>query len=265
MSYSELTEQFLKQFELILASDAILQDEVYKIRYKVYCEELAYENTDQFPSKREIDKFDQNSIHCLLKHKASGLWAGCVRVVFPNTRTDGDVLPFEHYFGPFSEMSQSYAHKLDHVSINCIGEVSRLAVPTEFRRRKGEKNTADGAINSNHSLNFRQRRQLPIIPLSLYLAASSIVMQNGLEFAITVMEPRLARHLRLFGIRFIQISDCVDLNGKRGLFALSPQGLLENIKPDCHELLDLIQGKLAAASKPKSHNSLTRGLEMSHV
>ncbi len=238
MLYPDLSEQFNDQFDIVLASNDSLRNEVYRIRYAVYCEELGYESSDKFPDRLEMDSFDQNSIHCLLRHKATGLWAGCVRLVLPSYGVNGLAFPCEKLFGSFSQQTESFP-------LNSVGEVSRLAVPSSFRRRTDERQSAYG-INKNLSpTEIGNRRQFPIIPMSLYLAASSVALNHELEYVITVMEPRLARHLRYFGIHFEKISDFIDFNGKRALFLISRQNLLENIKPDCSRLLGIIQYKLS--------------------
>ncbi|RMF21544.1 MAG: PEP-CTERM/exosortase system-associated acyltransferase, partial [Cyanobacteria bacterium J083] len=88
MSYCSIAEHFNRYFELVMADTPELKREVYSIRYRVYCEELSYESTDKFPDGLEKDAYDDHSIHYLLKHRPSGLYAGCVRIVLPTVKED---------------------------------------------------------------------------------------------------------------------------------------------------------------------------------
>ncbi len=53
---------------------------VYQIRYRVYCEEFQYE-PPILSRCQETDEFDATSSHCLVMHKATGMPAGCARLV----------------------------------------------------------------------------------------------------------------------------------------------------------------------------------------
>ena len=49
----DLVRDFDTYFEIVPAYTEVLRDEVYRIRYQVYAEELGWENTEQFPADRE--------------------------------------------------------------------------------------------------------------------------------------------------------------------------------------------------------------------
>ena len=38
-------------------------EEVYRLRYKVYCEEWGFERIENHPGERETDEFDEYSVH----------------------------------------------------------------------------------------------------------------------------------------------------------------------------------------------------------
>lgn len=227
MYQSEICRQFNEQFELIPAVDEFIKQDVYRLRYDVFCEELAYESAQAFPDGLETDVFDSHSLHCLLRHKNSNSWAGCIRVVLPKPES-GLSLPCEKLFG-----------KLDSTLTppnSRVGEVSRLTVSPDFRRRKA---------STQFSIK-KQRRVYPIIPISLYLASSAIALGQGLDYVFTMMEPKLMRHLRSVGIEFTQVGDLIEFNGKRGLYFISREDLLENLKTDYKWLLELARDQLLA-------------------
>jgi hypothetical protein len=59
-----------------------------------------------------------------------------------------------------------------------------------------------GDISVPNVEDIEDKRQLPSIALGLYLAAASIGLDAALESVFAMMEPRLARQLMRFGIRF---------------------------------------------------------------
>ena len=54
-----LSESFLRYFDVQYVDSQALRDEVHGIRYRVYCEEFAYEPIESFPDGLEKDEFDQ--------------------------------------------------------------------------------------------------------------------------------------------------------------------------------------------------------------
>lgn len=233
MSDTSIAKHFSQYFQPVIADTAELKKEVYRIRYKVYCEELNYESTTKFPDGLETDVYDARSIHYLLKHRPTGVYAGCVRAVLPQAENTIGTFPSENVCpSHFSLIGRSRKN---------FCEVSRLAVPSGFRRRKGESNTPEGIVfsPSDTSEHRGQKRQFPLIALSLYWIAFSISLSLNLD-GLTLMEPRLARHLRRSGIISELIGDLVNHRGKRGLFVIKPTELLYSIDDDMGELFEVI-------------------------
>ena len=227
-SPEETLELFCTKFKLQVATTPELKAEAYKIRYKVYCEDLQYEPADHFPDEMESDRYDQQSIHLLLQHQESKLYAGCVRLIIPQNHSFS--LPFE---AVCKNQFNTDAVDISNLSRDSMFEVSRLAATSEFRKRKGELKTPDGLAPDYEARND-ERRGFPIVPLSLYLGVLGIMCETKLEHLFTMMEPRLARHLRHVGFQFHQIGELVEYHGKRGPFYIhrdGSQGLHPTYKP----------------------------------
>jgi hypothetical protein len=64
-----------------------------------------------------------------------------------------------------------------------------------------------------------------------------------------VMELRLARHLRRFGIVFEQAGDVIDYHGQRAVFYIDRDGLFKHLQPEIKDLLDTILGDLETGLK----------------
>lgn len=238
---------FYKHFKVVVANTPKLREEVYKIRYKVYCQELGYEREEDCPNGMEQDIYDQRSVHCLLLHRQSGLYAGCVRLVLPELHKVDVNLPFERVYGKVSQSNIIEFKNLPHYS---FGEVSRLAVTAEFRKRRGESQTAHGVATVESEAAENEQRHFPLIAVGLYLAATSVAIELGLESALSLMEPRLARHLRRFGIRFHQIGEFVEFHGQRGLFQISRSGVLDGMNADSYELFQLLSSEVKKSLNP---------------
>jgi len=250
MPTPSLSQLFHRYFQVVLADSPVLQKEVYRIRYDVYCRELKYEQEDDFPDRSERDTFDaRRSHHCLLLHRQSGVFAGCVRLV-TNDPADLDApLPFEQDCSA-SVKNQDIAPMLAQRSK--IGEISRLAVPATFRRRKGDPGSTIGEL-SIPDFSQNERRCFPHIPMGLYLAAAAIGLKMNLNGVFAMMELRLARHLRRFGIVFEKASDVIDYHGQRAVFYIDRDGLFKHLQPEIRSLLDSILGDLESDLKTGTH------------
>ena len=241
-----LSQLFHRYFQVISADSPALREDVYRIRYEVYCREFQYEQAADFPDGLEQDNFDvQRSHHCLLLHRESGLLAGCVRLVINDPADLNATLPFEQG-GNFSLKNPDITPMLKKRSQ--IGEISRLAVPATFRRRRGDPGSPIGEL-SIPDFSRNERRCFPHIPMGLYLAAAAIGLRMNLDGVFAVMELRLVRHLRRFGIVFEQASDVIDYHGQRAVFYIDRDGLFKYIQPEIKALLDIILGDLEACQK----------------
>ncbi len=238
------TKSFHDYFEVVIADTDDLRDEVYRIRYEVYCLELGYENKRKFPDQRERDEFDEQARHCLLRHRETGRFAGCVRLITKRTHEDPQRLPFEKHCWQSLDANFMYELRAQHSS---YGEISRLAVPAYFRRRKGEKLHPIGDTCDGNSL--QEARYIPHIAMGLYLAAACIGLEKGIEGAFAMMEPRLARHLRRFGIHFQQAGDLTDYHGDRAAYYITRSQLLADLHPELEQILTAINRDLKGVNR----------------
>lgn len=208
-----LADDFARTFEILIADTDELRARVYRLRHRVFCDELGYELDSD--GTLEADECDAQSIHCLLRHRASGLDTGCVRLVLP--RDGGGGLPFESYGLRYIERKLFDWKQID--SRQCC-EISRLAVASNFRRRSGEFDTPDGVVDENEAsaLDSFMRVRFPYIAVSLYHAAIALVLQRNYGWVFMVVAPRLQRHLQRYGVQIKQISPTFDYCGNRAVY-----------------------------------------------
>ena len=66
-----IVEIFNEYFDMVPAVSDELKNEVYKLRYQVYCIETEFEDPKQYPDGMEFDEFDKRSVHYLIRHQKS--------------------------------------------------------------------------------------------------------------------------------------------------------------------------------------------------
>ncbi len=248
MTAPDLVASFSKYFRVVVADSPALRDEVYKIRYQVYCKEMRTEREEQFPNGLESDIFDKFSAHCLMQHRISGMYAGCVRLVYSDP-ANSPSLPFE-IFCRDSLYPAVVENVLSHRG--SFGEISRLAVPAEFRRRKGEQGTPiPMQLDEQQTQNEAERRhQTSYITMGLFLSAAAMGIIRGMSGVFAMMEPRLVRYLLQVGLEFTQAGEEIEYHGKRAAYYITKEGL--KLNGDMAALLDFITGELKAQLSSKT-------------
>jgi N-acyl amino acid synthase of PEP-CTERM/exosortase system len=94
-----------------------------------------------------------------------------------------------------------------------IAEVSRLAVISRYRRRKGESSRPAGITDNDFGTPDRPR--FPYITVGLYLGMIAQARRRGIERLLLLTEVRLASHLSRLGVRVQRIGSAVEHRGPR--------------------------------------------------
>ena len=246
METQAAVETFSKYFTIVPANTSALQNIVYQIRYQVYCQEFHFEREEDCPSRMENDRYDAHSSHCLLIHEPNKNPVGCVRLIGPDPNNPELPLPFE----PFCQ-NPDYLEILDPKTLprGSFGEFSRLAVLQTFRRRKSDEKKPV-SMPDWKTASTSGRNAFPVIPVSLFLAALSMLLHNGFNYGFAMMEPCLARLLRRFEIDFNQIGDVVDYHGPRGPFFISREKILSGFTSEIQSLIEVIYQQIYDAPYP---------------
>ncbi|MGE0877670.1 MAG: PEP-CTERM/exosortase system-associated acyltransferase [Acidimicrobiia bacterium] len=180
------------------------REEVFSLRYSVYCEEFGFLRTDEHSRAMERDSFDEHALHVLLRHRDSERCVGTVRAILP---LDGEPLasfPMHEICpgGPWS----------DPAAIPALCEISRLCILREFRGRR--------AHHDSHAIRPSLRRGItarfnPFAAMGLYRAAFEWVLDTGRLDCVALLDTRLLRSLRAQGFSCRDVGDTVELNGTR--------------------------------------------------
>lgn len=227
-------ERFGQYFRVSPALDEAARDEAYFVRHDVYARELGYEPMQA--NARETDRYDRHALHCVVRTNDDNVRpVGCARIVLADPRNPHAPLPFEI----------ACKDSLDRTIIDPaalprhrIGEVSRLAVMGEFRRRKGEGQRAI-ALSLSDSAGSPMSR-FPNIPVSLYFGAVAMAQRQGVEYLFTLTEPRLAKHFARGGVNIQSIGAPIEHRGLRvpSLMRVSEMyaSLRAMVRPIWHEV-----------------------------
>ncbi|MEQ8515035.1 MAG: PEP-CTERM/exosortase system-associated acyltransferase [Chromatocurvus sp.] len=241
---SSLFMDFAQYFELSLALTEAEREAVYHVRYRVYCEEFGYEPIESFLNGQETDEFDDQSVHCLVTHKATGRPAGCVRLVLVD---GGGRLPMELHSGDAIDNSfmRRFAQKR-----GSIAEISRLAVDGDFRRRRGEKATQFGAHDSFH---FREEEQrtFPLIAVALFLASAAVADLMSRRHIFAIMEPFLPKILLRTGVAFQRIGEDFQFRGVRAPYYADLDELVRNVPDQLRLCYDVVKAQFGEELHPK--------------
>lgn len=198
------------EFDVVVADTPALREATFALRHEVYSREFGFEPVRADGLER--DAYDDRAQHYLLAHVPTGAWAGCVRVV------PGPGLPYEEVFAGVPVDLATVPH----------GEISRLTVAREFRRRTDHR---------------------PSAMLLAALTALAAVVESGMDDAVCVMEPRLAAQLSTVGVVLSRVSGLVHHRGDRALFHLDPIRTCLEIRPELEPVLATIRSRIAAAGQ----------------
>jgi len=236
--YSNVVEAFNEYFEMIPACTYELKKEVYKLRYQVYCIETGFENPENFPEKFEFDKYDNHSIHYLIRHRKSEIYAATTRLILPNLDDPEKLFPIEQH---------CLINNLDpikHVQRIKLGEVSRFCVSKGFKRRKNEFSTLTGTGNtSKESFTDNERRIFPHITIALIACLVKMSNEKEIYYWYAVMEPSFLRFLSTLGINFNSIGPLTDYHGNRLPCVIKVSDLLSGVAKKNPELWEIISNK----------------------
>jgi N-acyl amino acid synthase of PEP-CTERM/exosortase system len=248
MSEIPLSKHFESYFEIVLAHNPKLQEQIYRIRYDVYCREFQFEPEENYPHGREQDHYDQYSLHCLVRHRVSKAPAGCVRLIKIPQTDPALQLPLERFCG------DSLHHDTLQPSLlrrSSICEISRLAVHTAFRRRHGESASPLGSRYENLTENATEEelRTFPLISIALIAASTSLMLLAERPNLFIMAENWLARLLRRVGLDFIQVGKVIDYHGPRAAYFITAEQMVNGMKGELREIYNFVHGSLTAEAR----------------
>jgi len=206
--------------------DEVLKD-TFRMRYEVYVDEFGFETKADHPNGLETDAYENESIHFACLNETDSV-VGTIRLV----RHSDKGFPIEH------------ATKLSIPGLKPppekIGEISRLTVTKDLRRRKEDgmygvesylKIKEGGVLPDDGTIpKEMEGRKNPIIVLGLYQVMFQESLRRGLTHWYMITEKKLFYALKKYGFLFHQIGKPVQYHGERIPYFADIHELLVNLK-----------------------------------
>ena len=135
-------------FQKVEKDDDRLFD-LYKLRYQVYCNECGFEKPEDHPGEMEQDEFDDVATHfCAFVQETKEI-IGTARIILPSAKN----FPILKHF----TLDKKAIAAIDN---NKVGEISRLAISKNFRRRNIDKALyAEEKVDIRDQKVYKQRRR----------------------------------------------------------------------------------------------------------
>jgi N-acyl amino acid synthase of PEP-CTERM/exosortase system len=208
---------FDDNFEVFLADTPESKEIHYSIRYKVYCEEMGFENKEDFPQKQEFDEYDDSSTHFIVRNKHTESWVGAMRLIFKKNQP----LPIEK--------NCSLDELIDYSDLFHSVELSRLCLVKEVRRRVTDIDPPHGITDdSNMAIDtdrvkvfYNHHRNDRSIIWGLLYAATEFGYNNKIQKCYFLTTPALARAIHKGGLIMQNIGAPCYHNGERYPFKMN--------------------------------------------
>lgn len=232
-----MLEHYQKHFYAVHAKTPELKAIAYRLRYQVYAMEYGDHVFKTGQDQIETDEYDDEALHGLLFYKPTDTPVGCFRVVPYNEKTNKK-LPLEHICHDFNK------NILTDLRTKGAGEVSRMAIQSSFRRRSYDSSSFRKDNSAPALSKINRRSNLNYLPFCLTLMGILLCQEANLSYSVALMEPRLARLFKIFGLQPIQIGKVIEFYGQRAPFIHYFQGSYDCLKPEYQELYMLIKEEL---------------------
>lgn len=205
-----------------ISHESPLMSEVYRLRYKVYCDEWKFESPDDHPGGLEKDEFDAHSVHFGALEAETGKLIGTIRIIL-----DSDLgFPIEHHC--------TFDTDLSSLSKKRIAEISRLAVSKEYRRRAVDRLIYNDGSNAEEIArqaeeNKERRKHELFIIMGLYICMYKESLALGLTHWYGLMAKGLHILLRRSNLHFTPIGPEIDYHGRRVPYVGDIRELAKNL------------------------------------
>lgn len=238
-THENVSTIFNSVFNIQLAESPETINEVFEVRYQVYCIDRPFEDPNSFADRREHDTYDSRSSHALIRHRMTGDNVATVRLVMAGDNPGQANFPME---GPcVHRMDQHAQNAFAGARREQIAEISRMAVSREFRRRLNEEKSVSGINESAYYSDAENgKRAMPYISLGLFAAILRMSVKHGITHWMAVMEPAQLRLLKRFGVEFDHVGPVLEYHGRRRPAFTEAASLIEGIRqrrPDVWSLI----------------------------
>jgi len=232
---TQLHRHFQQYFQVVPAVTEKLVKEAQRIRHAVYCVELGWEPIDE-KHGLETDCYDARAVHCLLRSASRESFIGCIRLVLPKEEDAELILPLQKSCG--DKLNAGHPDPIQMANRE-VAEVSRLAITSDFRRRRHERGKPISIEDQQGTSD--DRRKFPYIPVALYLGMLELAAQRNIKTLYILTEPVLARHFSRLGGTLEPIGDGIEHRGLRKPYRMDVEKVLRDAKLILRPLIKTIR------------------------
>ena len=236
-THIETLDNSLKYFAVEPALTREQQIDAARLRHQVYCEEFGYEPV--MADGMEADNHDRHSLHCVVRHRGSGMAAGCVRLICASEDTTMAIE--QHCLG---SLNLEHLERLGNARDSTC-EVSRLAVSPAFRGFRRRTSTGFLEVGDNQQFCNAERQCFPLVTLAVYLSAFATADLAGRPNLFGMMEASLPRLLRRAGIHVRRAGDFMDYHGRRAPHFITVEEAIAGMSPAVETLYSSIHSTLS--------------------
>ena len=233
---SQTLDQFSPYFNsrrVCPINDPALMRNIQALRFDVYCAECRFLAAQDYPEGRESDEHDAVSAHFCALDRNERL-SGYVRLVPSDS---------EGRF-PFQTHCLSLFDLVVLPDPATAGEISRLMVHQQYRRRRGD--TLSGVTVFSDTVPAVERRNdSPLIMLSMFRQMYVYSVSNDIRFWYAAMERSLARALMRLGFAFNPIGPETDYYGPVAPYLADLRDLEQKVGEAKPDLLSWMREPLA--------------------
>lgn len=191
-------------FEKIDLDDKSRMEQIYRLRFQVYCRECGFIKAEDYPDGIETDQYDAQSVH-FAAMDSRGEIIGTMRMILEGTH----LLPIQHHC-PNIEIEPAPPAGMRYA------EISRLVISKQLRRRRDDglyyEPQIDDKLVQDPMKNEFLRRAKPMA-FGLYREMYHESKRIGVSRWYALMEKSLWLLLRIHGFRFDCIGEEVDVYG----------------------------------------------------
>jgi N-acyl amino acid synthase of PEP-CTERM/exosortase system len=206
-------------------------EDIFKLRFEVYCEEKGFLDPSDYPYGMEMDEFDQDAVH-LVVHGDGNLPIGYMRLI------DGVNGPGYPMFAHGMEVYDDFALPPSGEAI----EISRMIVRSDYRH--AIRLTDDGFSRSSRLPACDAKNASDLVQLKLLRLMYRHAVDNDAGWIYAAMEPTLHRKFRMMGIPFGPIGPAADYFGEVKPYAMDLRHMEEVLEARFPRTLEFFESGL---------------------
>ncbi len=226
----ELAARYDKYFEVLPAPPGPLLEATQSLRYQTLCEERQLLRSQDYPEKLEQDRYDTQSRHAVLRHRADNSVVGALRVILP---AEGSMLP--------AMLRCAALH--EEIGAFRTAELSRFVIAKHFRRRWNDGFYGEVSdLTAGHT-----QREIPHMAFGLFRQILEFISESNVTHVAAMAEPAMLKMLGGLGIHFAPVGGLLESHGLRQPCYAKVETLLRRMKKEKPDIWNFVtdSGRLA--------------------